>query len=77
MIIKNCIWTWKTAILMSFCLSNLTPLLEILLELNCRRSGTLDVPQIAHDLCKSILLSQKRNSNTHFIAFLLQYEKQL
>lgn len=59
------------------CLSKLTLFLEILLELNGRRSGTLGVPQIHHDLCKSILLSRKGNSNTHFIAFLLQYKKKL
>lgn len=84
MIIKNYIWTWKTTILMFFCLLKLILFLEILLELNSRRSGILDLPQTDHEtlnqsfyLCESILLSRKGNNNTHFIVFLWRYEEKL
>lgn len=84
MIIKNYIWTWETTILMFFCLLKLILFLEILLELNSRRSGILDLPQTDHEtlnqsfyLCESILLSRKGNNNTHFIVFLWRYEEKL
>lgn len=58
MIIKNNICTWKTAILMFFCLFKLTLFLKLLLEFNSRWSVILDVSQTDHEaLEKSLYLS--------------------
>lgn len=73
MILKNDIWTWKSAIWMFFCLFKWILFLKILLEVNFRRSEILDLPQngswdfrpVTYH-CTSILLSWKGNNNTCF-----------